>query len=43
MTFCELEVEPDPKEDGKKYPSEPPIIDVEAWLDWQAHQLDMAC
>ena len=25
------------------YPSEPSIKDVETWLDWQAHQLDMPC
>ena len=41
MTFWELEVEPDPKKGGENYPPEPSIIDVEIWLDWQAHQLDM--
>ena len=43
MTFWEPEVEPDPKEGGEHDPSEPSIIDVETWLDWQAHQLDMPC
>ena len=27
----------------ESYPSEPSIRDVEIWLDWQAHQLDMPC
>ena len=26
---------------GGNYPSEPSIKDVETWLDWQAHQMDM--
>ena len=41
VTFWELEVEPDPEEGGESYPPEPSIIDVETWLDWWAHQLDM--
>ena len=41
MTFQEPEVELDPEEDGESYPQEPSIVDVETWLDWQAHQLDM--
>ena len=43
VTFLELEVEPDPKEGGENYPPEPSILDVELWLDWQAHQIDMPC
>ena len=43
MTFWEPEVEPDPKEGGENYPLEPSIVDVETWLDWQAHQLDTPC
>ena len=43
VTFWELEVELDPKEGGENYPPEPSIVDVETWLDWQAHQLDIPC
>ena len=43
MTFWEPEVELDPKEGGENYHPQPSIIDVETWLDWQAHQLDMPC
>ena len=43
MTLWEPEVELDPKEGGETYPPEPSIADVETWLDWQAHQLDMPC
>ena len=43
VTFWEPEAEPDPKESGESYPPKPSIIDVDTWLDWQAHQLDMPC
>ena len=43
VAFWEPEVELDPKEGGENYPPEPPIVDVETWLDWQACQLDMPC
>ena len=30
-------------ESRESYPSEPSIRDIETWLDWWAHQLDMPC
>ena len=43
VTFREPEVEPDPEEGEENYPPEPSIVDVEMWLDWQAHQLGTPC
>ena len=43
MIFREPEVEPDPKGGEKDYPPEPPISDIETWLDWQACQLSTPC
>ena len=43
MPFWELEVELEPEEGEENYPLEPSIVDVEMWLDWQAHQLSMQC
>ena len=39
MTFREPEVELDPEGGAENYPPEPPILDVETWLDWQDQQL----
>ena len=39
VTFRELEVEQDPKGGVENCPLEPPILDVETWLDWQDCQL----
>ena len=43
MTFQEPEVELDPKGVEENYPSEPSILDIKRWLDWQAHQLSIPC
>ena len=43
MTFQEPEVELDPKGGEKNCPMEPSILDIETWLDWQAHQLSTPC
>ena len=43
MTFQEPEVEPDPKVEEGNYPPGPSILDVKAWLDWQACQLSTPC
>ena len=43
VTFWEPEVEPDPKGGEENYPLEPSILDIEMWLDWQAHQLSTTC
>ena len=39
MTFREPRVEPNSKGDAEDYLLEPPISDVETWLEWQASQL----
>ena len=39
MTFREPEVELDPKGGAEDCLPEPPISDLETWLDWQACQL----
>ena len=39
VTFREPEVELDPEGGEENYLPEPPISDVETWLDWQACQL----
>ena len=43
MTFWEPAVEPDPEGVEENYPLEPSILDIETWLDWQAHQLSTPC
>ena len=43
VTFQELGVKPNPEERRESYPPEPSIKDIETWLDWWAHQLDMPC
>ena len=43
VTFWELDVNPDPEESRESSPPEPYIKDIETWLDWWAHQLDMPC
>ena len=39
VTFREPEVEPNPDGGAEDYLLEPPISDVETWLEWQASQL----
>ena len=39
MTFREPEVESNSEGGAENYPLEPPISDVETWLEWQACQL----
>ena len=39
MTFREPEVEPNSEGGAESYPPEPPISDMEIWLEWQACQL----
>ena len=39
VTFREPEVEPNPEEGVEDYSLEPPVSDVETWLEWQAGQL----
>ena len=39
VTFREPEVEPNSKGGAEDYPLEPPISDVETWLEWQACQM----
>ena len=39
MTFREPEVEPNPEEGVEDYSLEPPVSDMETWLEWQACQL----
>ena len=43
VTFREPEVELGPVGGGEDYPSEPSILDVKLWLDWQAWQIGMPC
>ena len=43
VTFQEPEVEADPEGVEENYPPEPSILDVETWIDWQAHQLSTPC
>ena len=38
-----LEIEPDPKEEEGNYQPVASILDVEAWLDWQADQQGTPC
>ena len=40
VTFREPKVEPNPEGGAEDYPLEPPISDVETWLEWQASQLN---
>ena len=39
MTFREPEVETSSEEGVEYYSSEPSVLNVETWLEWQAHQL----
>ena len=39
VTFREPKVEPNSEGGAESYPPEPPISDVETWLEWQACQL----
>ena len=39
LTFREPEVEPNPKGGMEDYSPEPPVSDMETWLEWQSCQL----